>query len=116
MQAKTHALATTAVRLDLNVNSERTKDIKMDVKEISPCFYPDIISNNELQRRTSSSRKEDGDGPPTIAHQWTPDSRRKRGYSKETWRRTIGKKIRDEGQTRRQLYQLATEKKPYGVL
>lgn len=62
MQAKTHALATTAVRLDLNVNSERTKDIKMDVKEISPCFYPDIISNDELQRRTSSSRKEDGDG------------------------------------------------------
>lgn len=57
-----YVLVIIVVCLDFNVNFERIKDIKMDVKEIFFCFCFDIIFNNELYRKISSFRKEDGDG------------------------------------------------------
>ena len=83
------------------------------LRRILRIFWPNVISNTELHRRTDTtplsmeikrrrwrwighvSRMEES-AIPRVALRWTPIGRRPRGRPKETWRRSVEKEMRTE--------------------
>ncbi|KAL9983368.1 hypothetical protein ACROYT_G005527 [Oculina patagonica] len=84
------------------------------LRRILNIFWPNIISNAELRRATSTNNissevkkrrwrwighvlRMDPSSIPRVALHWTPTGKRARGRPKETWRRTVEKEMRESG-------------------
>ncbi|XP_041376699.1 uncharacterized protein LOC121389156 [Gigantopelta aegis] len=84
----------------------------MYVKRILNIFWPNIITNEELHKQTSTQSlvseikcrrwrwishviRMPQTALPRMALRWSPPGKRKRGRPKETWRRTVEKEIRE---------------------
>ena len=86
------------------------------LRNILRIYWPQTISNYELRRRTGTELikqqvqrrrwrwighvlRMPSAALPRVALRWTPDGRRKRGSSKETWRRTVEKEMKENSWT-----------------
>ncbi|XP_055997864.1 uncharacterized protein LOC125647136 [Ostrea edulis] len=82
------------------------------LRKICKIYWPKKISNKDLYLKTKQSCMEikrrwcwighvlqKGEDITKIALRWTPDGKRKRGRSKETWRRMVEQEMKDIGKT-----------------
>ena len=97
------------------------------LRQILRIFWPNIISNEELLRRTRIQPltivirhrrwrwlghvlRMRADKLAKTALRWTPQGKRKRGRPKETWRRSMEKELKEEGLTFQQAEVIARDR------